>query len=130
MAEKRKTKKQRVAEKVAAGLSHIEAEIEVEQEDSRKRVSKLKAQAAAEQRKVDGVVLELLKKEQAEAYATLERKARKQLREETALRGRRARAAAVAAAPQAPAMAQGQSTPAAPSAPQLGHPGQGLRQQP
>lgn len=130
MAEKRKTKKQRLDEKVAAGLSRIEAEIEVEQEDSRKRLAKLKEQAAAEQRKVDGIVLELLKKEQEEVFEKLERKARKQLREETALRGRRARAAAVAAAPQTPAMSQGQSTPAAPSAPQLGHPGQGLRQQP
>lgn len=79
MTSKTLTRSKRVAEKVASGMSHIEAEIAVAKEDSKAQIAKLRARQREHDARVDLAVVELLKREHADVYATLRSRAAEQL---------------------------------------------------
>lgn len=60
---KKPTKRQRIDEKVAAGMDHITAEKEVIMEIATEQVEKLKAQQAREERKVEAEAVSVIREE-------------------------------------------------------------------
>lgn len=79
----KQTKSQRITEKVKAGLSHIEAEIEIAQEDNAAKIAALKAKKDKEDARERERVVVLLEDEQPELFEQLRSKARHQLAQET-----------------------------------------------
>lgn len=90
----RLTKAQRIEEKVNEGMTRLEAEIEVEQEDFQARIEKLKAEQEEEQRKINEKMLDLLEEEHPDIHAKLKDRVIADKRAEEIKRSRRARTAA------------------------------------
>lgn len=78
--------------------NHLDALVAAERAKSNARIAKLKRDAAAEQRKVDAKVVELLQTESAELYQRLAKEARSILAAEKAKRSAKAKRAAEAPA--------------------------------
>ncbi|MGO1824782.1 MAG: hypothetical protein ACTH0N_12050 [Brevibacterium aurantiacum] len=93
----KQTKAQRVETKVAGGLTHIEAEIEVEQEDARARIARLRQRQTREGTKVREIVVDLLESEHSELFGQLSSVARRQLKTEAQRRRARAKKASASA---------------------------------
>lgn len=89
----KQTKAQRIEAKVAGGLSHIEAEIEVEQEDAAARIARLRQRQEKEDAKVREIVVDLLEEEHSEVFERLQAKARERLAGEAQRRRERAKRA-------------------------------------
>lgn len=89
----KQTKAERIEEKVAGGLSHIEAEIEVEQEDAAARIARLRQRQEKEDAKVREIVVDLLEEEHTEVFECLQAKARERLAGEAQRRRERAKRA-------------------------------------
>ena len=93
-------KAQRIEAKIASGMTHIQAEIAVVQEDNAAKVAALKAKQEKEEVKVRSIIVELLAEQHPEAFRALETQARAKLRTEANVRSSRAsgaRASAVVA---------------------------------
>lgn len=89
----KQTKAERIEAKVAGGLSHIEAEIEVEQEDAAARIARLRQRQEKEDAKVREIVVGLLEEENPELFERLQVKARERLAGEAQRRRDRAKRA-------------------------------------
>ena len=89
----KQTKAERIEEKVAGGLSYIEAEIEVEQEDAAARIARLRQRQEKEDAKVREIVVDLLEEEHSEVFERLQAKARQRLAGEAQRRRERAKRA-------------------------------------
>ncbi|HLS33213.1 MAG TPA: hypothetical protein VK039_06475, partial [Brevibacterium sp.] len=89
----KQTKAERIEEKVAGGLSYIEAEIEVEQEDAAARIARLRQRQEKEDAKVREIVVDLLEEEHSEVFERLQAKARERLAGEAQRRRERAKRA-------------------------------------
>ncbi|WP_040283063.1 hypothetical protein [Tessaracoccus massiliensis] len=98
----KQTKAQRIEEKVAGGLSHIEAEIEVEQEDAAARIARLRQRQEKEDSKVREIVVDLLEEEHSEVFERLQAKARERLAGEAQRRRERAKRATRSSEPTPP----------------------------
>jgi len=85
------TKAQRIEAKVDSGLSHIEAEIEVEQEDAAARIARLRQRKEKEDAKVREIVVDLLEEDHSEVFDRLQAKARERLGGEAQRRRERAK---------------------------------------
>ncbi|MGP5496676.1 hypothetical protein [Corynebacterium flavescens] len=79
----KQTKAERIEEKVAGGLSHIEAEIEVEQEDAAARIARLRQRQEKEDAKVREIVVDLLEEEHSDVFEHLQAKARERAKRAT-----------------------------------------------
>lgn len=90
----RKTKAQRIKEKVDSGMTRLDAEIAVEQEDYDARMQKLEAAKAEQDQKINDRILELLEDQHGEIFADLKDQALVEMRADEEKRSRRARAAA------------------------------------
>ena len=90
---RKQTKAQRIEAKVASGLSHIEAEIEVEQEDAAARIARLRHRQEKEDAKRREIVVDLLEEEHTEVFERLQAKARQRLADEAQRRRERAKRA-------------------------------------
>lgn len=75
--------------------SNLDELIEKERRRASERIAKLKRAAAAEQRRVDEKVVDLLREQNAEFYERLAREAKDALADEKAKRAERAKKAAV-----------------------------------
>lgn len=87
------TKAQRIEAKVVGGLSHIEAEIEIEQEDAAARIARLRQRQEKEDAKVREIVVDLLEEEHSDVFERLQANAREQLADEAQRRRERAKRA-------------------------------------
>lgn len=87
----KKTKQERIREKVSAGMSERQALMEVKNEDHQAEMSKLRAQEKAEVLKVRSTITDLLEKEQPDEFAKLEKRARRKIAEDAAKRRDRAK---------------------------------------
>lgn len=92
MAEK-KTHAERVAAKMATGMSMIDAEIEVTKAEAEERVKALRAKQAKEEARIDAEVLRILETEQADAYASVRKRAERNLAAAARERSQRAKGA-------------------------------------
>lgn len=98
----RKTKQERIREKVSAGMSELQALMEVKNEDHQAEMSKLKAQEKAEVLKVRSTITDLLEEDYPEEFAKLEKRARRQIARAAEERRERAKSSKTVAQ-QAPA---------------------------
>lgn len=87
----KQTKSQRIEAKVAGGLTYIEAEIEIEQEDAGARLARLKERQEKEDARVRGIVVELLEAEHPDVFRELQSKARRQMASQAQRRRERAK---------------------------------------
>lgn len=65
---KKPTKRQRIDEKVAAGMNHIEAQKAVIQEDAEEQIRKLDAQEAKEQAKIETEAVSIIREQYPEQW--------------------------------------------------------------
>lgn len=90
------TRTERVAAKVAAGMSNLEAEIAVEEELHAEKIKKLKAAQAAEDEAVRAMVAGIVEELHPHIYAEALQEARKRRAERKTARNTRVRAARAA----------------------------------
>lgn len=89
------SKAQRIANKIADGMTHIEAEISIVQEDNAAKVAVLKVRQEKEETKVRSIIVELLAEHHPDRFRDLEAKARAKLQTEAYVRSSRASGARV-----------------------------------
>lgn len=73
------TKRERIAEKVAEGMSHIDAQIAVAKEDAAATVKKLEAKKAREQKRIDTAAVEIIKTRFSDVWAQAQDAAREEI---------------------------------------------------
>lgn len=66
---KKPTKRERIDEKVAAGMDHIAAEMEVIKEDADAQIEKLRAQQAREEKKVEAEAVSVIREQHPDEWA-------------------------------------------------------------
>lgn len=91
------SKAQRIEEKFAGGMTYIEAEISIVQEDNAAKVAVLKAKQEREEAKVRSIIVELLEAQHPDEFRTLQAEARAKLLADAQLRSSRANGARVQA---------------------------------
>ncbi|MBE1514294.1 hypothetical protein [Nesterenkonia halotolerans] len=87
---KKKTRNERINEKLNKGISHIQAEIEVTQEDHDAKIAVLKRRQETETSRIREIMITVLNEEHPDLFAEVEAKARRRF--EDAAEKRRARA--------------------------------------
>lgn len=73
------TKSERIAEKVAEGMTHIDAQIAVAKEDAAATVKKLEAKKAREQKRIDAAAVEIIRREFPDVWAQAQDAAREDI---------------------------------------------------
>lgn len=97
------TKADRLAQLREQGLSNIEAEIQIAQEDAEAKIAALKVRQAREEKKIRETMLDLLESEHKDQFDALRAKAVKKREQDAKARSNRTRSARAQEAP-----AQGQ----------------------
>ena len=100
---KKLTKQERIDQKIADGLSRLDAEIEIAKEDAAEKIARLERRQARERARIDARAVEIIKRDFADAWAQAEDAARTELDAERAKRSEaRRRAAAESSMTDAP----------------------------
>lgn len=107
----KQTKAQRIKAKLSEGKSHLEAEIEVAQEDAAAKIADLRAKQVKEEAKVREAIVELLETEHSELFESLEKKARRRLEDEVRRRRERSKGATASVAPENASVPQSEVQP-------------------
>lgn len=103
---KKLTKKQRIEEKVAAGVDHVTAEMEVIKEDSDEALRKLEAKREREQKRIDEATVGIIREHYPDVWTEAQSLAREQIearRTKRATAASKSRGGAHAAEPEVPA---------------------------
>lgn len=98
---KKLTKQQRIDEKMAGGLSLVEAEIEIAREDADEKIARLRRRQEREQKRIDARAVEIIERDHAELWAEAQRQARVEIEAERDKRSAARRRAAAAPTPDA-----------------------------
>lgn len=93
------SKAQRIEVKFAGGMTYIEAEISIVQEDNAAKVAVLKAKQEKEEAKVRSIVVELLEAQHPDKFRELQAEARAKLLADAQQRSSRANGARAQAVP-------------------------------
>lgn len=93
------TKADRLAQLREQGLSNIEAEIQIAQEDAEAKIAALKARQVREEKKIRETMLDLLASEQKDLFDALHAKAVKKREQDAKARSNRTRSARASEAP-------------------------------
>lgn len=96
------TKRQRMTEKIEGGLTHLEAEMAIVEEDTAAKLSSLKARQEKEEARIKDRMLVLLEKSDPEAYGRLRKDARKAITSDVKDRRARAQGTSTSGAPGQP----------------------------
>ncbi|MCH8562040.1 hypothetical protein LTI14_02225 [Nesterenkonia sp. YGD6] len=91
---KKKTRNERINEKLNAGISHIEAEIQVTKEDADAKIAELKRRQETENSRIREIMIAVLSEDHPDLYAQVEAKARRRFEDTAEKRRTRARGAA------------------------------------
>lgn len=73
------TKSERIAEKTAEGMTHIEAEIAIAREDAAAKIKKLEAKQKREQKRIDTAAVEIIKTRFPDVWAQAQDAAREEI---------------------------------------------------
>lgn len=96
---KKMTKQERIDAKVAAGLSRLDAEIEIAKEDADERIARLRRRQEREQKRINARAVEIIERDHAELWADAQRQARVEIEAERDKRSAARRRAAAAPTP-------------------------------
>ena len=91
---KKMTKRERIEQKIADGLSRLDAEIEIAKEDAAERIARLERRQARERARIEARVVEIIRRDLADVWARAEDAARAELDAERAKRSEARRRAA------------------------------------
>ena len=98
---KKMTKQERIDQKIADGLSRLDAEIEIAKEDAAERIARLERRQAREQKRIDARAVEIIERDHAELWGDAQRQARVEIEAERDKRSAARRRAAAAPTPDA-----------------------------
>jgi len=93
----KKTRNERINEKLNKGISHIQAEIEVTQEDHDAKIAVLKRRQETETSRIREIMITVLNEERPDLFAEVEAKARRRFEDAAEKRRTRAKSAATPA---------------------------------
>lgn len=106
MSTKKMTKTERVQQKIAEGMSHIDAEVAVAQELHREEMATLKARAQREQKRIDALIPGIIQERWPDVYEQAAAEARERHEQARARRASARRGTATRSAEPAPAHEQ------------------------
>ncbi|WP_162986171.1 hypothetical protein [Corynebacterium xerosis] len=98
MTKKKQTKSERIDEKMATGLSRLDAEIEVAREDAAEKISRLEKRQAREQARIEARAVDVLKRDHVEVWERALTVARGEIEADRVKRSRARRKAGAATA--------------------------------
>ena len=101
------TKQERIDAKVAAGLSRLDAEIEIAKEDAAERIARLERRQARERARIEARAVEIIRRDFADAWTHADDAARAELDAERAKRSEARRRAAESSMTDEPQLAIG-----------------------
>lgn len=104
---KKMTKRERIEQKIADGLSRLDAEIEIAKEDAAERIARLERRQARERARIEARAVEIIRRDLADVWAQAEDAARAELDAERAKRSEARRRAAESPMTGAPQLAIG-----------------------
>lgn len=104
------TKADRLAQLREQGLSNIEAEIQIAQEDAEAKIAALKARQAREEKRIRELMLTILEEEHPDEFDALRTRAVQRREEDAKSRAARIKGASQSASPAAHPQGHGQST--------------------
>ncbi|UBI07701.1 hypothetical protein LA329_05235 [Corynebacterium falsenii] len=104
---KKMTKRERIEQKIADGLSRLDAEIEIAKEDAAERIARLERRQARERARIEARAVEIIRRDFADAWTHAEDAARAELDAERAKRSEARRRAAESSRTDEPQLAIG-----------------------